>query len=111
MIYYMELDNEPFELIKYKKKTVEMRLNYKNRENIKKGDIIEFKNNKTFEIIKCIVLNNYKYKDFFELYNNHTKESIGYNILDEANPSDMYRYYKKEDILKYGVLAIEIKLI
>jgi ASC-1-like (ASCH) protein len=107
----MELDNEPFELIKNNKKTIEMRLNYKDRDRIKKDDIIEFKNNKTFEIIRCIVLNNYKYKDFYELYKNHNKESIGYNKIDKASPSDMYKYYKKEDIVKYGVLAIEIKLI
>lgn len=111
MKYFMELDNQPFYLIKNKLKTIEMRLNYKDRDKIKNGDIIEFENNVTKERIKCVVVNNYKYKDFFELYKNHSKESIGYLESEPANPCDMYKYYREEDILKYGVLAIEIKLI
>lgn len=111
MLYKMNLDDEPYKMIKDGLKTIEMRLNYKGRGEIKTGDEILFTNNKTNEIMKCLVLNNYKYKDFNELYKNHEKTTIGYLENETANPVDMLMYYKEEDILKYGVLAIEVKVI
>ena len=35
----------------------------------------------------------------------------GYLPSEDADPNDMLKYYKQEDIEKYGVLAIEIQLI
>ena len=111
MQHFMKLWASPFEKIKSGKKTVEMRLNDEKRSLLKIGDEIIFTNIDTNEVIKCIVINLYKYKDFSELYAHHNKESIGYNADEEAIPDDMLSYYNKDDILKYGALAIEIKLL
>ena len=54
--------------------------------------------------------NLYHYKSFQELYLNHDKISIGYKENEEAKPEDMEVYYNKENIEKYGVLAIEISV-
>ena len=35
---------------------------------------------------------------------------LGYLKNEIADPKDMYKYYSKEQILKYGVLAIKIKV-
>ena len=55
--------------------------------------------------------NIYKYDDFEQLYRHHDKISIGYKEDDVADPNDMLMYYKKEDIKKYGVLGISVKVM
>ena len=107
----MKLWNDSFEAIKNKTKTIEMRLNDEKRSNIKIGDIIEFTNTVTLEKLKVKVDKIFKYKDFEELYKQHNKISIGYKEEEIADPNDMLMYYKKEDIKKYGVLGIGIKLL
>ena len=111
MLYKMNLDDEPFQMIKNGLKTIEMRLNYKGRGEIASGDEILFTDNSSKEEMKCLVLNNYKYKNFIELYQNHNKTTIGYLEDEDASPIDMLKYYKNDDIIKYGVLAIEVKVI
>lgn len=108
MLYRMKLHDEPFKAIKNKEKTIEMRLNDEKRRGITKGDSIEFKNTITGGVFYVKVINVYHYKDFNELYQNHDKLSLGYKENEKADPKDMNLYYKDEDILKYGVLAIEI---
>ena len=83
----------------------------KKRSKIKVGDIIEFTNTTTLEILKVKVENIYKYNDFEQLYKKHNKISIGYQEDEVADPNDMLMYYKKEKILKYGVLAIQVIVI
>ena len=61
--------------------------------------------------MSCLVVKNYNYKTFNELYQNHSKVSIGYKEDEDAKPEDMLTYYSIEDINKYGVLGIEIKVI
>ena len=107
----MKLWNDSFEAIKNKNKTIEMRLNDEKRSNIKIGDIIEFTNTMTLEKLKVKVDNIYKYANFEELYKHHDKISIGYKEEEIADPNDMLMYYKKEDVEKYGVLGIGIKLL
>jgi hypothetical protein len=53
----------------------------------------------------------HKYSDFNELYANHGKVSIGYDENESADPDDMLMYYSVENIAKYGVVGIEIKII
>ena len=86
-------------------------LNDEKRSKIKVGDIIEFTNTTTLEILKVKVENIYKYNDFEQLYKKHNKISIGYQEDEVADPNDMLMYYKKEKILKYGVLAIQVIVI
>ena len=111
MIHKMNLAPAPFKSISLGKKTVEMRLYDEKRSKINVGDEIEFENIDTHQKIKCAVVNLTRYKDFFELYSNHNKTAIGYDENETANAEDMYTYYSPEQIQKYGVLAIEIKLI
>ena len=111
MIHKMKLWNETYQMIKEGKKTIEMRLNDEKRSLIKVGDIIEFTNNITLERLVCEVINIFKYPNFYELYSHHQKTSIGYCEENIADAKDMYLYYDKEQIEKYGVLAIEIKVV
>lgn len=111
MKHQMNLWNDSFESIKNKTKTIEMRLNDEKRRLIQIGDFIEFKNTKTKEIIVVQVINLYKYKTFEELYKKHDKISIGYQDDEIANPNDMLEYYSKDNIMNYGVIGIEIKLV
>ena len=45
------------------------------------------------------------------LYLNVPLLKCGYSNIDSASPNDMLKYYSKNDILKYGVIGIEIELI
>lgn len=108
MKHKMNLWDESFQKIKNKTKTIEMRLCDAKRSLIVVGDIIEFTNTKTDEILECVVTNLYKYESFNELYKHHNKISIGYEENEIANPSDMLVYYGAEKIKQYGVLGIEV---
>ena len=110
-IHQMRLWDDSFVAIKNKTKTIEMRLNDEKRSKINVGDIIEFTNTATFEILRVKVEKIYKYNNFEQLYEKHDKISIGYNEDEVADANDMLMYYKKEEILKYGVLAIKVVII
>ncbi len=110
MIWEMNLHPEPFEFIKSGKKDIEMRLYDDRRKNIKIGDDIIFTNNQTQEKITVEVINLYRFDNFEELYRHFDKTRLGYNPDETASPADMEKYYTKDNILCYGVLAIEIKL-
>ena len=53
MIHYLNLHDAPFQSIKNKLKTIEMRLNDERRKLINVGDIIVFTNNVTNETLSC----------------------------------------------------------
>ena len=110
MIFEMNLHNEPFELIKSKSKTIEMRINDERRKNLKVGDEIIFTNRLTLEKLKAKVVDLYYFNSFSELYKAFDKNAIGYRDDEEANPSDMDLYYTKEQQEKYGVVAIKIEI-
>ena len=109
--HYMKLWDAPFNAIKSGTKTIEMRLNDGKRSSIKIDDVIVFTNILTGDKIKTKVENLYKYKTFKELYDNHDKVSIGYKENETGSFEDMYNYYSKEDIDKYGVIGIKIRVI
>ena len=111
MEHKIHLHDEPFKLIKSGFKTIEMRLYDEKRRKIKIGDAIEFTNRVTSEKITVLVINLYLFDSFKDLYDVFDKKSIGYMEEEEAKPSDMEKYYDKEDIEKYGVVGIEIKVI
>ena len=112
MIYYMNLGDDPFQLIANHKKTIELRLNDEKRKNIKKGDLIVF-NNRQGESIKVEVIDTHNFLTFESLYEDLCLEKCGYKKDDLRNAShhDMLEYYTKEDELKYGVLGIEFIVI
>ena len=110
-VFEMHLQEVPFKLISNGLKTVEMRLNNKNRDKISKGDFIVFHNSYNEETIKVIVTSVSKFPTFKELYESYPKQRLGYQENEVANPDDMLKYYQREDTEKYGVLAIEISLV
>lgn len=109
--HYMKLWNDSFESIKARTKTIEMRLNDEKRSQIKVNDVIVFKNTSTNEILNTKVTNIYKYDNFEELYKNHDKISIGYKQEEEAKHTDMLVYYTIDEINKYGVVGIELRVL
>jgi ASC-1-like (ASCH) protein len=111
IIHPMKLNKEPFDLIKEEIKTVEMRLYDEKRRKIRIGDIIEFTNNETNEVIKCIVVNLHLFSDFKELYAKFDKRTLGYLKDEDASYTDMFDYYSKDEIEEYGVVGIEIELM
>ena len=107
----MNLWDSPFQMIKSRYKTIELRLNDQKRKSIRSGDFIQFANSQTNESIIVVVKDVQKFEDFESLYLNYSKESMGYKTNEDANPEDMYQYYSKERISEYGVIAIEISFI
>ena len=111
MIWEMNLDEGPFELIKSGQKTVEMRLCKNDRDLILPKDHILFHLASGGDKIEVLVLNITKFPSFAELYKAYDKIALGYRRDETPDPNDMLTYYSKKDIEKYGVIAIEIKLI
>ena len=111
MKHRMNLNNNPFNLIKNGTKTIELRLNDEKRQLLKENDFIEFTNRVTLEKIIVKIDGLYKYSNFKELYKHFDKIAIGYDKYDIANPKDMEKYYSKEEQDKYGVIGIKVRVI
>ena len=77
---------------------------------MKEGDVIQFTDVETGEILFCSVVHLHRYATFEQLYSRHDKRLLGYEEGEEATPDDMLAYYPKEEIEKYGVVGIEISL-
>ena len=111
MIHEMRLNNEPFNKIKEGTKTVELRLLDEKRKALRVGDKIIFTNRANNEKIDVLVTNLFKADSFEPIYEKYSKVAVGYNEEDEAKPEDMEEYYSKEEIKKYGCIAIEIEKV
>lgn len=109
MVHKMNLDFEPFKLIKDGTKTIELRLNDEKRQLINVGDFIEFTNRDTLEKMRLEVVELYKYPNFEELYKHFNKIEMGYKEDEVANFLDMEQYYSQEEQKKYGVLGIRLE--
>ena len=109
--YFMNLNEKPFTLIKNEEKVVEMRLFKGERRNIKEDDYIVFTNEKNGEKLKVRVLSVSRFPSFKELYEYFDKKLLGYKDDEIASFKDMNEYYSDDDISKYGVMGISIKLI
>ncbi len=107
----LKLRKQPFQSIKNGKKRVELRLYDEKRKGFCVGDDILFTNIETGEELRAKIWKLQKFLNFFELYSAFDKEEIGYRANEIANPEDMYAYYSKEEIEKYGVIAICITLL
>ena len=111
MKHRMNLWHDSFVKIQKGTKTIEMRLCDEKRVAISIGYTIIFEDTSDGTCLECLVLNLYKYSSFGELYAHHDKISIGYVESEVANPADMLMYYSKEEISKYGVVGIEIRVV
>ena len=113
MKHYMNLNPEPFEMIRSGKKTIELRLNDEKRQAINIGDTIIFTNTEDSGMqISATVKALHKFRNFAELYDNLPLLKCGYteDVIDSAKPEDMNIYYSKELEEKYGALGIELNL-
>lgn len=108
MIYEMKLHSDPFSMIESGVKTVELRLYDEKRRKIAPGDVIEFTSvengRKIFATVSAVRV----FSNFTELYSCYNKREIGYREGEVANPGDMEKYYSPDEIIKYGVCAIEL---
>lgn len=111
MIHEMRLNNETFNKIKEGTKTVELRLLDEKRKALRVGDKIIFTNRANNEKIDVLVTNLFKADSFEPIYEKYSKVAMGYNEEDDAKPEDMEEYYSKEEIKKYGCIAIEIEKV
>ncbi len=111
MIHEMRLNNEPFNKIKEGTKTVELRLLDEKRKTLRVGDKIISTNRANNEKIDVLVTNLFKADSFEPIYEKYSKVVMGYNEEDDAKPEDMEEYYSKEEIKKYGCIAIEIEKV
>lgn len=111
MIHEMRLNNEPFIKVKEGTKTVELRLLDEKRKALSVGDKIIFTNRANNEKIDVLVTNLFKADSFEPIYEKYSKVSMGYNEEAAAKPEDMEEYYSKEEIKKYGCIAIEIEKV
>lgn len=107
----MNLNEQPFNRIKNRTKTIELRLNDEKRSQLKEKDLIEFTNIKTLESIIVEVVELYKYNSFEELYKHFDKISLGYDADEIADPKDMEKYYSKNEQGNCGVIGIKIKVL
>ena len=108
----MKLQAAPFAMIKSGRKTYELRLYDEKRRAIAIGDEIVFSHAVTGEKVRCTVISLRRFPSFSALYASLPLLACGYTeeTVGSASPEDMAQYYKKEDELRYGVLAIEMRL-
>jgi len=110
MIFH--LDDDIFRVVKKGIKNVEVRVNDQKRQNLKIGDTIAFyKRPSDDEMIEVVVTNLKYYNNFEELGNYYPMERL---YLRDFNKDAWYdlmkRFYSTEEVIKYGVVAIEFKL-
>lgn len=111
MIHHMKLSRGPFLAIQSGIKDIEMRLHDEKRQRINAGDLICFTYPKTGETITALVLEKLVYPDFSYIYQRFPKERLGYSADEIASPVDMTQYYPEDEIIKWGVAALVIRLI
>ena len=109
-MHKMKLKLAPFEMIKKREKTIELRLFDEKRQQIKIGDKIVFTNNANGEILNTAVVKLHRFDSFEELYESLPLLKCGYTTEDveKATPSDMEQHYSVEEQNKYGVIGIEL---
>ena len=100
MAHKMNLNPEPFAMIRSGQKTIELRLNDEKRQKIKVGDRIEFTQTETGECLIVQIIAIHRFDTFAELYQKLPLLKCGYT-----------KAYTPEQQAKYGVLGIEIKVI
>ena len=111
-MHHMNLNPDPYEMIKNGKKTIELRLYDEKRRKIRPSDEIVFTNAATGETLRTRVFKLHCFNSFGELYQTLPLLQCGYIEEDiaQAQPSDMEQYYSVDDQAKYGVVGIELFL-
>ena len=113
MIHHMNLQPEPFSMIKSGQKTIELRLFDEKRRAVRIGDTILFSHRDTKETLCCEVTALFPFPSFSALYAALPLLACGYTeeTVKNASPEDMAQYYSREEEGRYGVLGIGIKCL
>ncbi|MBM7636888.1 ASCH domain-containing protein [Streptococcus saliviloxodontae] len=113
MIHEMLLAPEPFEKIKSGQKTIELRLYDDRRQAITIGDQICFYRLGDEVQLNTEVVALHIFDDFTQLYEKLNLLKCGYtkSDIELAKPEDMEAYYALEQIKKYKVVGIELKVL
>ena len=114
MEHRMQLQDKPFQLIKQKTKTIEVRLHDEKRQQVTGNDIIIFTNiDKPQETLKVKVMETVEFPSFQALFNQYSNIEVGAD--EDAQLSQklaaIYQIYNQRYELEHGVLAISIRLI
>ncbi len=113
MIHEMKLNTSPFEKVSLGEKTVELRLYDEKRRKIDIGDKIIFSNiEDPMRKIAVVVKSIHRYASFEELYEDIPLEKCGINGVrsSQDGAAEMSKYYSDDEVRRYGVVGIEIKL-
>ena len=114
MLHQMNLNPDPFTLIESGRKTIELRLYDKKRQQIGVGDTILFTcTDNPARTLTVMVTALHRFPDFAALYAALPLEQCGYlpEELATAHPDDMSLYYTAEQQACYGVVGIEIQVL
>ncbi len=114
MIHEMKLNETPFLFIESGRKRYELRLWDEKRQKLSAGDTVVFTmagdagRRLTAEVIAL-----HRFSSFDELYRALPLTECGYreDELVSASPRDMEAYYSPDEQRRYGVVAIEVKVI
>jgi|SRR3989344_4858606 len=118
MTYYFHLNDIPFEAIRSGRKKIETRIQTENHpksefENMKAGEHIEFTKDSTGEKMTVEILGVRRYDDIASLLDNEGQENVmSYDTSREkalVSWNSLAGY--EEGIKKYGIWAIEIRML
>lgn len=106
----MHLNDEIFSSVRDGKKSVEVRINDEKRKALKVGEIVEFHNRITDEVLLVKIINLKRDKTFSDLIDLFELED--FNIENKADLIErLYSIYTKEEEIEFGVVGIKIELI
>lgn len=112
-IHNMKLKPSPFEKIASGRKTVELRLYDEKRRKIDIGDRIIFTNlDDPEQKIAVKVTGLHRYATFEDLFRNIPFKKCGNDSLEtpEDMAAGMKKYYSDDQVMRYGVLGIDMEL-
>ena len=109
----VHLDSDIFDIVSSGSKDVEIRLNDEKRRQLKVGDTLVFlRRPDDVDSVKATITNLVYLNSFEDVFNNYEMKRV---YLENTSKEDyinlMKRFYSDEEVSKYGVLAIEFKLI
>ena len=109
----VHLDSDVFEVVKNGTKNVECRINDEKRRKLKIGDkLIFLKRPEEKEKIEAIVEDLKYYNNFEDMINDYAMEEIYLKDYTKEDFLDLIaRFYSKEEIDQFGVVAIRFKKI
>lgn len=113
MVHHMKLDNDPFNMIKDNRKTIELRLFDDKRQRVNTGDyIILAEGDNPENKIAVKVTGLLHFQNFEQLFEVVDIQKCGFakdtSMCSAAQA--MQRYYSMKSIEGYGVLGIVIKI-